>query len=343
MPDGTCSVVGCERPQHCKQLCTMHYSRLHKTGQVGEASRRWGSDDPALLNPCTVGGCERGVHLRGLCRLHYERFRKTGDAGPPEPLVRARGTGRAPCSLEGCDRPMAGRGLCKLHHTRWRRSGDPGPAELLPPRMAPPKGPCRVDGCARVLRHPSSQLCERHHARWKWSGDPGPAEIKTQRAADSPCLRSSCNRRVEIRGLCAPHYFAEHQQANRARRDELAKKWREANPDRVRINGQATSRRRRARLRHLPAEPYTLQEIVARDGLDCVLCGEELELSVDYLHPRSVTVEHLECVSWPDSAGDVLSNVAAAHRKCNRDRGNHPHPAAARKRAELAAMSAASA
>lgn len=342
MPDGTCSVAGCERPQKCRRLCQLHYGRLHRTGNVGGPGRVIKGREGKSPRPCSMDGCEQSEWLRGLCRMHYDRQRLTGSVGTAGRLRGVRGEGRrpVPCSVQGCDRLAVGRGLCNLHHLRWCRTGEPGPAEFLPKRKAAPRGLCKVDGCTRSFRYPSSQLCSRHHDRWKWSGDPGPAKIRTPLPAGGPCMHAQCEGRAEMRGLCGPHYFSAYHDANRGRRDEQVRKWREDNADRARINGQAASRRRRARLRNLPTERYTLQDIIARDGLDCVLCGGELELAADWLHPRSVTVEHLECVSWPDSAGDVLANVAAAHRKCNRDRGNKPHPAADRKRTELLAVQA---
>jgi hypothetical protein len=117
-----------------------------------------------------------------------------------------------------------------------------------------------------------------------------------------------------------------------------AAKWRAANLDRARENVRRGQARRRARLQGLPAEPYTLEQLLERDGTLCVLCDEELDLAAGFPEPLSVTVEHLECISWPESAGDVPSNVAIAHFICNSSRNMRPHPAAARKRAELLAM-----
>lgn len=123
-----------------------------------------------------------------------------------------------------------------------------------------------------------------------------------------------------------------------ANADRLAvqdRAWKDANLDRVRASGTRCQNRRRARLRGLPSEPYTVADLLARDGTQCVLCGAELDLSAERYQPASVTIEHLECISWPGSAGDVLSNVALAHHSCNMRRGVRPHPAAARKRREL--------
>lgn len=140
----------------------------------------------------------------------------------------------------------------------------------------------------------------------------------------------------------------EQREADRAwyaanREQVLARKaaWAAANPGLVteaRRRGQAV---RRARKRALPVERYTLAQIIERDGTLCLLCGEEMDLMAVWPDPKVPTVEHLECLSWPDSAGDVLLNVSAAHYDCNNRRRANPHPAAARKRAELLALDTA--
>lgn len=115
------------------------------------------------------------------------------------------------------------------------------------------------------------------------------------------------------------------------------REWRQNNLERAREVGRRAQSRRRAQLRGLPFEDYTLDQILERDGSLCVLCDEEMDLTAEHPDLLAATVEHLECISWPGSAGDVLSNVAAAHFTCNSSRNNRPHPAAARKRAELLA------
>ena len=126
--------------------------------------------------------------------------------------------------------------------------------------------------------------------------------------------------------------------ANADRVAAVNRAWRAVNPDLVRESALRCQNRRRARLRGLPNEPYTVIEILERDGANCVLCGEELDLEAGQYQTKAATIEHLECISWPNSAGDVLSNVALAHWSCNMRRGTSSHPAAVRKRAELLAM-----
>lgn len=116
------------------------------------------------------------------------------------------------------------------------------------------------------------------------------------------------------------------------------RKWEVENAELARETRRRAASRRRARMRGLPAEMYTMDQLLERDGTLCVLCSEELDLTVVYPDPLAPTVEHLECIVWEDSAGDVLSNVAVSHWACNNARRTRPHPAAARKRAELLAV-----
>jgi hypothetical protein len=315
MSDTTCSVDGCGRPVHCRSLCPLHYGRLRRNGSPGDAVLRkrpsWAP--PA---PCIIEGCSRPVEGKGLCVLHYIRLRRTGDAGPAAPLIRQ--SGRGPCSVAGCDRDAdAAQRLCKLHYGRLLKTGSVGAAS--PIQYAQTTGSCSVDGCDRQLRAVALRLCATHYTRLLRSGSPGGA-IRPQQARipDATCSLKGCFDPVEARGYCRSHYFAWYHQQN---------------PDRV----MAAGRRRRARLMALPSEPYAVADIFARDGADCVLCGKPLDLAAKWPEPRSATVEHLECLSWPGSAGDVLANVAASHARCNLRRKAKHHPAAARKRAELLA------
>jgi hypothetical protein len=129
--------------------------------------------------------------------------------------------------------------------------------------------------------------------------------------------------------------------ADRERYAAVKQAWRDNNAELVAETRRRAMSRRRARLRGLPAERYTLNQLIERDGTLCVLCGEELDLDAVYPDLLAPTVEHLECIVWADSPGDVLSNVAAAHWGCNNRRRTSPHPAAARKRVELLALATA--
>ncbi len=184
---------------------------------------------------------------------------------------------------------------------------------------------CSIDGCGRPIRNVALQLCYVHNRRYQRDGVLG-GEIRQRAAGTIPtgtiCMLDDCSKPYHANGFCKMH--------------DRVNRWRE-NPESAET-GTAAARRRRARKRKLPSEPYTLSDIIARDGADCVLCGDTIDLNLTWPDTGSVTVDHLEPLSWPDSAGDVLSNVSAAHLGCNNARRDRPHPAAARKRAELLAL-----
>lgn len=66
-------------------------------------------------------------------------------------------------------------------------------------------------------------------------------------------------------------------------------------------------------------DPYSIQDLIDRDGLDCHLCGKPINPELSGLHPRGINVDHLV----PLCAGglDCRTNVALAHRACNVSRG----------------------
>lgn len=69
-PNATCSVDGCSRPNYCKLLCTLHYTRQKKHG-----SALW---LPPILGLCNIEGCYRKATSKGWCDVHDMRLRKHG-------------------------------------------------------------------------------------------------------------------------------------------------------------------------------------------------------------------------------------------------------------------------
>ncbi len=62
------------------------------------------------------------------------------------------------------------------------------------------------------------------------------------------------------------------------------------------------------------------RKIIAADQPPCHLCKEPIVYDAHHLHPLSFTIDHLTPISR--GGPDTLDNLAAAHRKCNRDRSN---------------------
>ena len=117
-----CSVEGCDKPVHARDLCSKHYQRLKRHGDASRTHRYEGAS-------CTIEGCERTARAYGLCATHDMRKRRHGDP-MARPAVRRFG-----CLVEGCARKHAVRGYCKLHYDRFLRLGSPRgdtPARIAP-------------------------------------------------------------------------------------------------------------------------------------------------------------------------------------------------------------------
>lgn len=92
---GACSVEGCERrptsPAMRIPLCSMHYRRRQRHGDVGSSDSVYGTRMGII--PCTVPGCDRKYYALDLCRLHYSRRLTKGDVGPADTVRAAAGEG----------------------------------------------------------------------------------------------------------------------------------------------------------------------------------------------------------------------------------------------------------
>lgn len=58
---------------------------------------------------------------------------------------------------------------------------------------------------------------------------------------------------------------------------------------------------------------------IARDKPPC-FCGGEINYEAHHLDPLSFTIDHI--VPLAKGGEDVLENLRAAHRQCNRDKGD---------------------
>lgn len=263
-------------------------------------------------------------------------------------------------------------GRCKTcNAVDWRARAD---AQGVTPRFVPPVGMKRCSRCRQV-----KSVDEFGYARGKKDGRqsacrPCVAERSRERYQNNPAARSKHKAHRDRWRAANPTYRADYYQDNREKhiayvteyqkrnpvprevkrtrdrawyartadeRRAVKTAWKAKNAELAREIQRRGSSRRRARVRELPVEPYTVAELLARDGTDCVLCGYGLNFTVSHPHPMAPTIEHLECISWLGSAGDAPSNVAMSHFSCNSRRGDRPHPAASRKRAELLAAEAA--
>jgi 5-methylcytosine-specific restriction endonuclease McrA len=50
-------------------------------------------------------------------------------------------------------------------------------------------------------------------------------------------------------------------------------------------------------------------------GAGCHICGEAIDYTLPYLHPREYVVDHVKPLT--KGGADTIDNKAAAHRECN--------------------------
>lgn len=119
----------------------------------------------------------------------------------------------------------------------------------------------------------------------------------------------------------------EWEQRNIERRAEKWREWYEAGGKELQVQ---INRRRRAILRGLPHEKYTLPEVIERDGDICWLCTEPIDFTLvntkmswtfEHFIPVKAGMQLLDSLGL-SHPGDVLANVGVAHNACNAGKGN---------------------
>lgn len=76
---------------------------------------------------------------------------------------------------------------------------------------------------------------------------------------------------------------------------------------------------RRAQLAKVEWERFTLDEVIARDGPVCGICGGRVDLRLRWPDPYSKSLDHVLPVSR--GGPHMLSNAQLAHVRCNSRKG----------------------
>ena len=162
-----CTINGCERIHMSKGLCKMHYSRLKRNGDVGQAK-------PLIniiakpIRLCSIDNCNREHDSLGLCSMHHSRLKRTGNVGSVEST---KDMPPKKCNVDGCSRKHSAHGYCNTHNRRIKISGTPGGSETLV-SLYPEH--CSIDGCNN--KYFSSGHCQMHYNRVYRGGDTGAIE-----------------------------------------------------------------------------------------------------------------------------------------------------------------------
>ena len=121
--------------------------------------------------------------------------------------------------------------------------------------------------------------------------------------------------------------------ANRQRVLEQNAAWRAANREHVNATNRAYKQANRGKVyaavarrnlgkRSVPTDVFTYDEIFARDGWVCQLCGRRVNPALRRPHPRAAELDHI----IPLAAGgdNRRNNVQLSHGDCNRRKGTKP-------------------
>lgn len=182
------------------------------------------------------------------------------------------------CSVTACIAPSQGLGYCGMHYARFKRNGDP-----LLTITAPTAAEIRCRACGAT--------------DWPPNGH-----------------RSTCSQR------CAQLYYRNRQAASRvptAVQCVLC----EATIDLFETGKAGRKRRadvklcdpcRRAKYRR---HRMSVSQLARRDGTDCGICGEAVDMALRFPDPRCPSVDHVLPVALGGS--HAPENLQLAHLRCN--------------------------
>lgn len=251
------------------------------------------------------------------------------------------------CQWPDCDRIVDhALGLCKRCHQRALRAG------RLDEFTAPPRV-CQYCGdffftssrggnkmcsevCAQAIRMARQQTLRLQSLTTRYCGHCGTVVpwhmVATAEYCSVTCQQAAWYKRndemLKQRAIEWNAANAEQKKAigqlyyknNRERAAMMSAAWRAANPEKAREISRNVSARRRARLRGVEVEDFSLGEIWERDEGICWLCEVAIDPLVRWPDPGSVSLEHKVPISR--GGGHTRDNCALAHLGCNIIKGN---------------------
>ncbi len=193
---------------------------------------------------------------------------------------------------------------------------------------------CTVQGCASKPR--GRGLCEKHYTRMRRTGSTELAPRVVER-----CNEDGCGDVVAARGLCARHYYAADYRMNPEKYRESARRWRDANREKVREAdrarraamspelklanyrdwraahpevARAMNARRRCRVAGVECLTVTERDVIRlldRHRGRCSYCGVQL--------PPDFHLDHI--VPLIRGGHHAIGNLAPSCGVCNRSKG----------------------
>lgn len=277
---------------------------------------------------CIFEGCERSIKSRDWCHKHYEHLRSRGEL-PPKPCKGCGGPcpgaghycsdGCKPrCAVGGCVEQAVSRSWCMFHYTRWKLTGDPAAALE---RMQYEDGQsCSFKDCENKAR--KSGLCSGHYLQSREGKSLKPLAYKSKGYTCAFCGGPS----GKLRGF-RKYCSAKCQRLFYRHGEPLPDEWSctlcgKSYPyiiegrRRVKHGTRMCDACRLASAKH----GYSPAQLAQRDGLDCGLCGNPVDLSLKHPDLMRGSVDHI----LPTSLGgsNEPENVQLAHLHCNIKKNN---------------------
>jgi len=263
------------------------------------------------------------------------------------------------CSVDGCDKPVQAKGLCNTHYKRQQRLGNPlAQVKDTKPHMSAPVVTCPVCGrefaariqhgsrrkkyCSPECRSAASGTGRATNLSWKI------CECCGERYIAHPSNKKYCNKCIQNGDVQALQYKRTAKYINKKksgickqcgksftneygekRRDFCSQKCGEIYHDNTLAAKEAKARqarRRRAAKRGVNVEPYSREDVCAKSGWICGICGKPINPKLRFPHRESATIDHI--IPLAKGGADSLDNVQLAHMICNSIKSDNVLPVA---------------
>lgn len=218
------------------------------------------------------------------------------------------------CSVDDCDTRAFCRGWCQKHYDRWRLTGSPEGRK--PDPCVTCDQPVTVPRSGQMPKYCGDDCRPKAQAR-EWDGVCAVCGIPTDGFAG---YRKFCSRKCQVEASVYP--------------DGRPASWPcavcDAPIDFTRVNPSGRRVRADTRVcpdcRRIDADMLSVQEIAERDGNDCSLCGDPVDMSIKYPDRMAPTRDHI--IPYSLGGTHAPENLRLAHLHCNCRKGNRVADAA---------------